>query len=182
MAKVNIRKAIEDFFRRLRFASRMLVVSTDKNLMGKCYEEPKPEVAIVHQTTEVEPDIVVYSKEEIELKYVAIDKLFEMQSRFSKQEYLWIKQMVTDARFLKVYFESTNTALVEYLDQLNKEGRFSYNILSAMEGLGMVVLSLEDRAKFINLQEYFGTFNLEFKPFFHDEIEHKFETSNKKNS
>ena len=185
MEKKSIFKRIKDYFQKQKTGQKLalsIVKGTRKGMGIPEYDVSSQEVSEVYHTTEVEPNFVVYSEEERELKYVAIDKLFELQERFSKKEYLWIKQMVVDPRFLRAYFESTNAALIEYLVLLNNEGRFSYNILEAMESLGMVVLSIGDRAKFIDLDEYFGKFSFDIQPLLHDEMEHKIETSSKKNS
>lgn len=180
MKKVSFKKRIKDFLERLKLMGRMIYVATDKSINGKYIEEVKPEIAIVHQTTKVEPDIVVYSKEEIELKYVAIDKLFAMQEMFSKQEYFFIKQMVSDEEFLRIYFSDTNKALIDYLVILYSNGRFTKNILDAMSRLGMVVVEPADEIKFMNLDEYFANISIESQSF--DLCEDKISYTNNKKS
>ena len=185
MEKKSIFKRIKDYFQKQKTGQKLAlsIVKGSRKALGIVdYDPVKEDYTIVQQTTEIEPDIVVYDEETIELKYVAIDKLFEMQSRFSKEEYLWIKQMVTDERFLKAYFESTNAALIDYLEQLYKEGKFSNNILSAMEELGMVVLSLEDRAKFIDIEKLIECYDISVMPLLFESYENKIESNRKKNS
>lgn len=185
MEKKSIFKRIKDYFQKQKTGQKILFSlfkGTRKAIGIHDYEPVKEDYTIVQQTTEIEPDIVVYDEETIELKYVAIDKLLEMPERFSKKEYLWIKLMVTDERFLKAYFESTNAALVEYLEQLYKEGKFSSNILSAMEKLGMVVLSLEEHAKFINIDELYSYYDMGDIHVLFESYENKIESNRKKNS
>ena len=183
MEKKNIFKRIKEFFQRKKAGKELAlsIVNGTRKAMGITYYEPvRDDFSVVEQTTEIEPDIVVYDKETMELKYVAIDKLFGMQERFSKKEYFWIKLMVTDRRFLKAYFEGTNEALIDYLENIYKEGRFNEHILSVMESLGMVVLSYSDRIRFIDVSSYGDYSSLGFLPHLLDE--YKIESNNKKKS
>lgn len=183
MEKKSIVKRIKDFFRRMERTQKFIAHTMNGMRKGIGVEPPMPERPIsqvVCQTTEVLPDVMVYSEEEMELKYVAIDKLFAMQERFSKIEFCWIKEMVTDERFLRTYFEGTNEALIDYLECLYKEGKFTTNMMDAMTSLGMVIMSFADRMRFVDTEAILREFELTPKDF--SEIEHSLEHKPKNNS
>lgn len=183
MEKKSIFKRIKDYFQKQKTGQKLAlsIVKGSRKALGIVdYDPVKEDYTIVQQTTKIEQDIVIYDEKTIELKYVAIDKLFELQERFSKKEYLWIKLMVTDRRFLEAYFEGTNEALIDYLENIYKEGRFNEHILSVMESLGMVVLSYSDRIRFIDTSSYGDYSILDFLPQL--PVEDKIESNNKKNS
>lgn len=184
MEKKSILKRIKDYFSRMKRTQKFILSTMDGMRKGLGVDpiipEEQPIMQVVYQTTMVEPDIMVYSEEEMELKYVAIDKLFAMQERFSKVEFCWIKEMVTDERFLRTYFEGTNEALIDYLESLYKAGKFTTNMMDAMTSLGMVVMSFADRMRFVDTEAIIREFK--FVPTDFSKIEHSMERSPKKNS
>lgn len=163
MEKKKIIERIKDYFGRVFKVHRLVGhimkdVGSGSGLVKDIREEPSTQ--IVYQTTEIEPDYVVYDEKETELKYVAIDKLFAMQEKFTPQEYYLIKTFVSDPVFVKIYFTGTNEALIDYLESLYKEGKFTTNIMDAMTGLGMVVMSFADRMRFVDTDAILREFQL----------------------
>ena len=164
MEKKNIVKRIKDYFKKVQMRMEIMLSLVEGDYRNDVVKQKKlipPEPVQCEVNTEPESEIAVefYDQETIDLKLAAIDKIFSMQDSFSKKEFWWVKSIIGDPVFVKIYFEGTNAELVDYLESKYKEGRFTTKMMNVMTELGMVVMSFADRMRFVDIEDIIETFD-----------------------
>lgn len=163
MENKSIRKRIENYFEKRKTRIRIMLslvegVYRKDVVKPKKFIPPEPVNYEADPKIESEIDFVIYDQRTIDLKLAAIDKIFAMQDSFSRMEFCWLKLIIGDPVFVKIYFEGTNAELVDYLESKYKEGKFTTKMMNVMTELGMVVMSFADRMRFVDVEDIIETF------------------------